>query len=113
MLRYYANARVYLGVSVSDGISTSMIEAMALGAFPMQTNTACCSEWIDDGVTGFELEHDDVEAIVSKLCFALVNDQLVDKASELNWQTVKARLDETRIKSIAAGMYETILNDSK
>lgn len=113
ILRYYANARIYLGVSISDGISTSMIEAMAMGAFPMQTNTACCSEWIEDGVTGFELEHDDVEAVASKLRIALSNDELVDVASELNWEIVKARLDEKRIKSIAAGMYETILNDVK
>ena len=48
MLRMFGRARVYLGVSISDAISTSMLEAMALGAFPIQTNTSCCNEWFED-----------------------------------------------------------------
>jgi len=35
ILDLFGVARVYLGVSVTDGISTSMLEAMAMGAFPI------------------------------------------------------------------------------
>ena len=44
MLRMFSRSRIYLGVSVSDAISTSMLEALAMGAFPIQTNTSCCNE---------------------------------------------------------------------
>ncbi len=108
MMEYFARARIYLGVSISDGISTSMIEAMAMGAFPMQTNTACCSEWIQDGVTGFELEHTDLESIIEKLKLALTDDILVDEASNLNWVTVEERLDIKKTQSIAKDMYKTV-----
>ncbi|MFK7871473.1 MAG: glycosyltransferase [Roseobacter sp.] len=108
MLKYFAHARVYLGVSVSDGISTSMLEAMAMGAFPMQTDSSCCVEWIKDGETGYVIQHDDVDTIAQKLKRALTDDNLVDTARELNWETVVTRLDASRLKMTAQGMYKQI-----
>src|SRR4029079_11681818 len=78
MLRLFAAARCYLGVSISDAISTSMLEAVALGAFPIQTNTSCCEEWIQDGKTGFSIPPDDVGVIADRIREALSNDELVD-----------------------------------
>ena len=49
MLKHFSEAKVYIGISLSDGISTSLLEAMAMGAFPIQTNTSCAEEWIEDG----------------------------------------------------------------
>lgn len=45
----FADAKIYIGASRSDGISTSFLEALVLGAYPIQTNTSCCSEWISQG----------------------------------------------------------------
>ena len=45
MLDLFASARIYVGISLSDGISTSLLEAMAMGAFPIQTSTACVDDW--------------------------------------------------------------------
>lgn len=109
MLRYFAYARAYLGVSISDAISTSMLEAMALGAFPLQTNTACCDEWIEDGKSGFALQFDDVDAIASKLRIALTDDALVNEAASRNWETVAARLDQEKLKPRAEQFYRTML----
>jgi hypothetical protein len=49
MYEKYANSRVYIGASKSDGISTSFLEALTLGAYPIQTNTSCGNEWVDKG----------------------------------------------------------------
>jgi hypothetical protein len=46
MLDLFASTRIYIGISLSDGISTSLLEAMAMGAHPIQTGTACVDEWI-------------------------------------------------------------------
>ncbi len=46
MLDLFASARIYIGISLSDGISTSLLEAMAMGAFPIQTSTACVDDWL-------------------------------------------------------------------
>lgn len=111
MFRMFSRARVYLGVSVSDAISTSMLEAMSMGAFPIQTNTSCCDEWIEDGKAGFHIPADDSAVIADRLRTALRDDELVDSAAEVNWTTVQARLDQNMLKTKAISFYETILDD--
>ena len=48
MLDLFLDSRLFVGISLSDGISTSMLEAMACGAIPVQTDSSCCSEWFQD-----------------------------------------------------------------
>jgi glycosyltransferase involved in cell wall biosynthesis len=110
MLNLFGDARVYLGVSISDAISTSMLEAMATGAFPIQTNTSCCDEWIEDGEEGFVIPPDDVGFIADRLARALLDDALVDSAAERNWQTVCARLDSNLLKRKAVAFYDEIFD---
>ena len=43
MLRHFSESRIYIGISLSDGISTSLLEAMATGCYPIQTGTSCAS----------------------------------------------------------------------
>ncbi|MCG2591236.1 glycosyltransferase [Ramlibacter sp. XY19] len=109
MLRMFSRARIYLGVSASDAISTSLLEAMAMGAFPIQTNTSCCNEWIQQGVTGMEIPQDNPHVIADCLRQALQNDALVDDAATLNWTTVVQRLDERILREKAKAYYATIL----
>ena len=113
ILRMFSRARIYLGVSISDAISTSMLEAIAMGAFPIQTNTSCCNEWIEDGRSGFEIPADDVAVIADRLRQAAIDDELVDRASEINWETVKARLDQSMLKKKAISFYDEIFQANR
>lgn len=108
MLRLFGEARAYLGVSISDAISTSMLEAMATGAFPIQTNTSCCDEWIEDGKSGFTIPPDDAALIAARLHRALTDDVMVDAAAELNWTTACERLDQSILKKKAIAFYDEI-----
>jgi hypothetical protein len=47
-LEMFAISKIYVGLSESDGISASMSQAMAMGAIPVQTSTACCDEWFGE-----------------------------------------------------------------
>ena len=66
MLELFASARIYVGISLSDGISTSLLEAMAMGAFPIQTSSACIDEWVSEG-NGFPLGKLEPGAVVTAL----------------------------------------------
>lgn len=112
MLRMFGRARVYLGVSVSDAISTSMLEAMAMGAFPIQTNTSCCEEWIKEGQSGFQIPVDDVNVIALRLHQALLDDKLVDDAAEINWQVTQQRLDQNLLREQANSFYRKIFSEA-
>ncbi|MGH8659652.1 MAG: glycosyltransferase family 4 protein [Gammaproteobacteria bacterium] len=111
MLRMFARSRVYLGVSVSDAISTSLLEAMATGAFPIQTNTSCCDEWIADGRSGFIVPPDDVDLIADRIRRAVTDDGLVDQAAEINWRNVQERLDQRLLQQQAIAFYDEIFAD--
>lgn len=108
MLRMFSRARVYLGVSLSDGISTSMMEAMAMGAFPIQTYTACTNEWIRHGQSGFEIPPDNVTEIASRIREVVTNDQLVETAADINWKTVQERLNQSVLRQKVVDLYESI-----
>ena len=97
MLNLFGKARAYVGVSLSDGISTSLLEAMAMGTFPIQTNTSCAEEWIEDGITG-RLIGPNQEEVMNSLRQALSNNSLVDQASVVNRQKIEAKCNEEQIK---------------
>ncbi|MBP1732991.1 MAG: glycosyl transferase group 1, partial [Deltaproteobacteria bacterium] len=111
MLGLHSRARVYLAVSISDAISTSLLEAIAMGAFPIQTNTSCCDEWITDGESGFIVGPDDVEGIAESVRMAVTDDKLVDRAADLNWTTVQKRLDQREVARQVHDLYERIFED--
>jgi len=91
MVQEFGRSRIYLGISIADGISTSVLEAMAMGAFPIQTNTSCCEEWFEDGCGGFSVQPDDFQQICQRVGQALDDNVLVDQAAELNLETIRTR----------------------
>jgi glycosyltransferase involved in cell wall biosynthesis len=113
MLKRYGQARVYLGLSISDAISTSLLESMVMGAFPIQSCTACADEWIVDGQSGMIVPPEDVDVIEQALRRALTDDALVDQASLLNRETARQRLDSSRIRPQVIDFYQRVYNSTK
>lgn len=108
MLELFSNARLYIGIAVSDGISTSMLEAMALGAFPIQSDTSTASEWIVDGETGFIVSPYDPAEIAERIRRAVTDEILVDTAAIKNLAVIRDRADSQKIKIQIDNMYSTI-----
>lgn len=106
MLELFQSARVYLGISMSDGISTSLLEALASGAFPIQSDTSCADEWIEDGQNGFIVPWDNVDRITERLRQSLVDDVLVDSAAELNLEISRNRLSAGAFEGVYDSVYE-------
>lgn len=108
MLRLHGRARVSIGLSIGDAASTSMLEAMVMGSFPIQSCTACADEWIEDGETGLIVPPEDPEPIAAAIRRAVSDDALVDRAAELNTQTARERLDYRLIQPQVIAMYEKV-----
>ena len=113
MLRMYGSSRLYIGLSISDAISTSLLEAMVMGAFPIQSCTACADEWIEDGVSGFIVPPEDPVAIAEAIRQALADDDLVNRAAGINAQTARERLDYSIIQPQVVEMYQQIYKSSR
>jgi glycosyltransferase involved in cell wall biosynthesis len=108
ILSRHGRARISIGLSISDAISTSLLEAMAMGSFPIQSWTACADEWIEDGRTGLLVPPDDPEAVEAAIRRALSDDGLVDRAAEENLRVTASRLDRERIRPMAVGIYHRV-----
>lgn len=108
ILALHGRARISLGLSIGDSISTSVLEALAMGSFPIQSDTSCAGEWISDGRTGLLVPPEDPEAVEAALRRALADDALVDRAAEENWATVEARLDCRVLAPRAVAMYRQV-----
>ncbi|NBO68623.1 MAG: glycosyltransferase family 1 protein [Actinobacteria bacterium] len=104
----FRNTRIYIGISLSDAASMSLLEAMVCGAFPIQTNTSCADEWIVNGKSGFIVSPDDHEGLVKAIRTALENDDLVDEAAQINYEVARNRLDRSVISEISRNFYNFV-----
>ena len=111
ILELHGKARISIGLSISDGISTSLLEAIVMGAFPIQSWTACANEWLVDGETGLLVPPEDVEVIESAIRKALTDDQLVDTAAKKNYDLAKLKLDSKDLQRKATQFYQTVLEE--
>jgi glycosyltransferase involved in cell wall biosynthesis len=112
ILELHAQARISIGLSISDAISTSLLEAMVMGSFPIQSCTSCADEWFEHGKSGMIVPAEDPDIIEMALRIALSDDELVDTAAEINWETALKRLNESFLKQKALDMYSSILQSN-
>lgn len=103
MIEKFSRALIYVGLSLSDGISTSMLEAMAMGAIPVQTSTACCDEWFTD--TGVAIDNLDLEEVARGIQRA-INLALTTDSAAKNRQTIRARGSREEIAKQASAFYQ-------
>ena len=104
MLKHFSEARVYIGISLSDGISTSLLEAMATGCYPIQTDTSCANEWLST-ISGSVVPHNSVETIADALVKAIQDNNFVDSAAVVNTNVSSQKSGLTSICSISQNFY--------
>ena len=107
MLKHFSEARVYIGISLSDGISTSLLEAMATGCYPIQTNTSCADEWLSS-TSGSIISAKDLGLIVNELIHSLTSNEFVDQAATLNKDAISSNAIMDSIGLIAKNFYLSI-----
>ena len=113
MLEIFGKARIYLGLGISDAISTSLLEAIVMGAFPIQSCTSCADEWIVDGESGLIVPPEDPDSVADALRRALEDDALVDRAAEKNARVAAERLDDSMIRAQVIRNYEIVAAGEK
>ena len=108
MLQHHAQARISIGLSISDSISTSLLEAMLMGSFPVQSDTSVADDWIENGKSGIIVPPEDSCAVANALRKALTDDELVDHAATINAQMATTRLDSKVITDKVIAMYSDV-----
>lgn len=105
MQELFSTAIIYIGLSKSDGISASMIEAMVNGAIPIQSDSSCCGEWMDDGVGGFLVKYDDVQRVAELIDFIVSDSDFADLARIHNLEAMQLRMSLNTAHEAARNTY--------
>ena len=93
---YYQSACAYVLPSLNEGMSNSMLEALAAGLPLLATDTGGTQELIEDGVNGFIIKMKNAADIAEKLEILIKNEELRkkmgqasrNKAEGMSWQHV-------------------------
>jgi glycosyltransferase involved in cell wall biosynthesis len=80
MDKMFSEARIAISLAISDGLPGSLVEAMKGGAFPIQSRNSAGLDFLENGVTGFLVDPEDINEIKMSMKIALENDHLVDSA---------------------------------
>jgi glycosyltransferase involved in cell wall biosynthesis len=108
-----AAARFVVATGVSDGIGTTLLEAMAVGTFCIQGNTSCACEWVTPGRTALITSPHDVAALGAAITKAATDDALVDDAVAINRKTIVQRWSAEVVKPIVIEGYENLISSAR
>ncbi len=106
MLDKFKLAKIHVGLSRSDGIGTTFLESLVFGAYPIQTDTSCISEWIKKGVIASQVTQDqnyilnEIERILDSNKFKEVHFQ------DINLLIATRELDSKVLKLKAVNYYK-------
>ncbi len=109
MLQLNAEARLNICVNMSDGLPNAMLEAMMMGAFPIQSYTSVADEWIEHERTGMLIPPEDPDIIEMAIRKALTDDEMVDNAARVNRKKISEQLDYEKIKIAAQSLYTSVI----
>ncbi|WP_026714568.1 glycosyltransferase family 4 protein [Flavobacterium daejeonense] len=111
LMQLMGKSLVYIGNSISDGMPNTMLEAVVMGAFPIQSNPGGASEEIIvQGRNGYLIANpESVSEIKEILLKALSEKSNFVKAAEINQQLAQERLDYAVNQLRVIEMYNTIL----
>lgn len=111
LMELMGKALIYIGNNISDGMPNTLLEAIVMGAFPIQSNPGgVTEEIIHHGVNGFLIENpENVNEIKDLIILAITNQLLMEKAFGINRDVAEKKLDYEANKIKVVGMYENMI----
>jgi len=108
-----AESQIYISASRSDGTSSSLLEAMACGCFPVVSDIPANRNWIKQGENGFLFEVGSIEEFSELLLKAIKNQEKRKKAMKINRELVGRYADENKVLEKLENLYSLALSNWK
>ena len=110
LLEIMGKSKIHIANSISDGMPNALLEAMGMGAFPIQSNPGkVTEEVITHGVSGFLIENpNDVEAIAKLIKTAIENQEMRAKAQEYNVNFVQQHYNREMLQKEIIDLYQRV-----
>lgn len=94
MTNFWKEQDIYLNISDFEGMSLTMLEAMACGAVPVVTNVSGVSDMIEDEKNGFIIPVDNWLSSVDKIENLEKNRELRQRAGSYNMNLIRKKCSE-------------------
>ena len=108
LLELMGKSIIYIGNSISDGMPNTLLEAIVMGAFPIQSNPGgVTEEIINHGENGLLIENpESIEEITQLVRFAISNPKLIKNAIKINTILAQEKLEYGINKDKIIAMYK-------
>jgi glycosyltransferase involved in cell wall biosynthesis len=95
LMELMGKSLIYIGNSISDGMPNTLLEAIVMGVFPIQSNPGgVTAEIIQDGENGFLINNpESIVEIEKAVLNAVLSLKIIEKASTKNTTIAHERLD--------------------
>ena len=107
------SAHVYVSLSRSDGTSTSTLEGLACGLYPVLSDIPQNREWIDPDVAQRPVgsTRPATRQLADALATAIVGEEQRSRAAPRNRQLILDRADSSRMMKTLSSMLESVIED--
>ena len=114
LLENVRSAHIFVSMSRSDGTSTSLLEALSCGLFPVLSDIPQNREWIDSSVNnGILVPLDQPEALADALSRAIKDKAWRERVSEYNRNLILERACSRRNMEHLATKLEAIISSHR
>ena len=106
----FRRSQVSVSLTTHDGTPNTLLEAMALGCFPVVGDIESLREWIVPGVNGLLIETGSPQALADALLLALRRDELRKSAALVNRALVQQRAEVGMLRSQLKLFYDSVIS---
>ncbi|WP_237708924.1 glycosyltransferase [Gillisia marina] len=101
ILKLMGESLIYIGNSISDGMPNTLLEAIIMGVFPIQSNPGeVTAEMITHGLNGLLIEDAEDSSEIKRLIFQALNDPILLKSGvDYNLKNIKPKLERSFIEN--------------
>ncbi|RDI58334.1 glycosyltransferase family 4 protein [Flavobacterium glaciei] len=110
LLAIMGQSVLHIGNSISDGMPNALLEAMGMGAFPIQSNPGNVSEEvIENGVNGVLINNPlDTQEIANSIEWAILNPDIRAQAQNFNIHLIQKDCNRITLKKDILSFYEQV-----
>lgn len=110
VLQFMGKAKIYIGNSISDGTPNTLLEAMIMESFPIQSNPGgATAEWITHKKNGLLLDDpEDVDAIAEQIAYAISHPEMLQEGIAYNAKEIVPKLERNYVRKHVLQAYKKI-----
>jgi glycosyltransferase involved in cell wall biosynthesis len=109
-IRYVASADIYVSISLSDGASVSIMDAMACKLPVVVTDVGDNRKWIKNGENGFVVPTKDPDSVAKKVVYLIENEDIRKRFGKINRELIEEKANYYKEMGKMEKLYKEIIN---